>query len=56
MFWFWKATGALGPLEAQLQTSYFDFQKDIQEDLVEIRNCIAAQACDWKENQNAEGS
>lgn len=56
MLWFWKATRALGPLEAQLQPPYLDFQKDVAEGPEEIRNCFAAQACDWKENQNAEGS
>lgn len=54
VLWCWKATGALGCLEAPLQTSYSDIQRDIQEGLVGINNCLAAQARDWKENQNAE--
>lgn len=49
-----KVQGPRDVLKHNCKPSYFDIQKDMQEGLVGIKNCLAPQAYNWKENQNTE--
>ena len=49
-----KLQGPWDVLKHSYKPSYFYIQRDIQESLVGIGNCFAAQARDWKANQNAQ--